>query len=395
MSVVTSSVTQTDPSCSESYPLGENEYADARILIVDDEPLNIEVVREYLGMEGYRQVQATTDPVEALSTLDANDYDLVMLDIQMPLVNGFEILQTIRESKKFKTLPVVILTASTDDETRLQALQLGATDFLAKPVNQFELTARVRNLLSVKTHQDQLKVYSQELEQRVRQRTAELEASRREVIHCLARASEFRDDDTGNHVLRVGRYARLIAAELGMDEDYLELIEPAAQLHDVGKIGIPDSILLKPGKLTEDEFEYMQRHCGFGKRIISPLNIEGSVAVRRHAEIGSRIMDSASSPVLEMAKRIALTHHEKYDGSGYPLGLAGEDIPLEGRITAVADVFDALSSKRPYKPAFPMEKCFAILKQDRGTHFDPDCIDAFFRCRQQIIEAQLSFADAE
>jgi putative two-component system response regulator len=289
----------------------------------------------------------------------------------------------------------LILTAASDQQTKRRALELGASDFLGKPVDPTELVPRLHNVLTVKRHHDYIERYSQELEAEVLRRTAELARSRQEVIHCLARAAEFRDDDTGRHVFRVGRYARLIAAELGWKGERLEMFEQAAQLHDIGKIGIPDAILLKPGKLDPDEFEIMRKHSGFGKRIMHTLPENDSNVLRSHTELGSRLLGETESPILAMASVIAMSHHEKWDGSGYPLGLAGEDIPIEGRITAVADVFDALSSKRPYKPAFPLNQCLEILEQGRGTHFDPQALDAFFRCRPQIVATQLRHADVD
>lgn len=367
----------------------------SQIYVVDDEPLNSEVITAFLSDGGYSECTAFEDPVQALAEINGSPPDLVLLDIHMPKMNGLDVLQAVRASPATGALPVIILTASNDDETRLNALELGATDFLQKPVNQPELLLRIRNVLAAKAHQDLLKRSADELAEAVRIRTAELEASRRDVIHCLARAAEYRDDDTGFHVQRVGRYARIIANELGWTASELDTLEAAAQLHDVGKIGIPDAILLKPGKLTDDEFEYMQKHCGFGKKIISPHSSEHSELIHHHAEIGASILDQLSSPVLEVAQRIALTHHEKWNGKGYPLGLKGEDIPIEGRITAIADVFDALASKRPYKAAFPIEKCFQIIESERGEHFDPECVDAFFKGREQIIASQIALAETE
>jgi putative two-component system response regulator len=300
-----------------------------------------------------------------------------------------------RADEQLAHIPVVMLTALEDRETKCQALSLGATDFLAKPVDPSELVSRVRNVLVVKALHDDLRSQAAQLERTIRERTAELEASHQNVIHCLARAAEFRDDDTGRHVLRVGAYAAVIARQLGWSEHEVQMLQQAAQLHDVGKIGVPDAILGKPGKLTPEEFEVIQRHCGFGKRIFESLTESESSVLRKHAELGQRILGECNSPVLEMAARIALTHHEWWDGSGYPIGLAGEDIPLVGRITAVADVFDALSTKRSYKPAFPLEKCFAILADGRGTHFDPHVLDAFFAVREQIVAVQIAYAETE
>jgi len=362
-------------------------------MIVDDEPLNIDVVQGYLEMEGYQNVFSTDHAPQALPQISLHKPDVVLLDIHMPHINGFEILAAMRKDPTLAQTPVVILTASSDDETKIRALRTGATDLLCKPVHREELLARLTNVLQVKAWQDHLRGYSEELEEAVRLRTFELETSRLEVIQCLARAAEFRDDDTGQHIVRVGRYARLIGEELGLPKPVLDILEPAAQLHDVGKIGISDTILLKPGKLTPEEFDLMQSHCGFGKRIVDLLPDSEARLLRAHTELGAKIMDVGGSPILAMAKRIALTHHERWDGSGYPLKLAGIDIPLEGRITAVADVFDALSSKRPYKAAFPLDKCLSILEEGRGTHFDPQVLDAFLARRAQIIAIQIELAN--
>lgn len=366
---------------------------DAKIVVIDDEPVNIKVVSRLLRIEGYQQFVSTTDSREALDLIRAESPDMVLLDLMMPHVSGIDILTAMRDDERLRHTPIVILTASTDQETRVKALRGGANDFLNKPIDPSELAPRVGNLLALKRHQDQLENYSSELEAAVRLRTAELESSRRDLLHCLARAAEFRDDDTGHHILRVGRYARLAAEGLGLDQSYVDCIEQAAQLHDVGKIGVPDDILKKPGRLTEEEFELMQKHAGLGKRVLQRLSPREERVLRHHADIGAKLLGVAHSPVLEMATRIALTHHEWWDGRGYPLGLLGEDIPLEGRITAVADVFDALSTTRCYKEAFPIDKCFRMMSEERGTHFDPRVLDAFFSRRSDIVEVQMRYAD--
>ncbi len=373
----------------------DREIFQSRLLIVDDESLNIDVFRRYLGLGGYSNVISTDHAGQALPLMGLHHPDVVLLDIHMPVINGMEILRAIRSDAALARTPVIILTGSNDPETKLIALRAGAADLLAKPVHPEELLARLGNVLRVKAYQDGLFRHSEALEEAVRRRTAELEASRLDVIHCLARAAEFRDDDTGQHVIRVGRYARVIGRQLGFSKHELDVLEPAAQLHDVGKIGIADAILIKPGKLTPEEFELMQKHCGFGKRISERISVHDAALLRQHTEIGARIMDAGCSPILEMARRIALTHHERWDGNGYPLGLAGEDIPLEGRITAVADVFDALSSKRPYKPAFPLNRCFEIMETGRGSQFDPTVLRAFFSRRHEIIQVQINSADTD
>ena len=375
--------------------VNERDIKQSCILMVDDEELNIEVVRRHLEIGGYRNLISTDHAGQALPMMGQNRPDVVLLDIHMPDINGLEILAAIRSDEELCRTPVLILTGSSDPETKLIALQAGATDLLQKPVHGEELLARLGNVLKIKAYQDRLYKYSEELEEAVKRRTAELEASRLDVIHCLARAAEFRDDDTGQHIIRVGRYARVIAEHLGFSREELDILEPAAQLHDVGKIGIADAILLKSGKLTPEEYEMMQKHCGFGMKIVQRVTDSDAALIRRHTDMGARIMDVSSSPVLEMARRIALTHHERWDGNGYPLGLAEEDIPLEGRITAVADVFDALSSRRPYKPPFPLQKCFTIMEEGRQTQFDPRVLDAFFERRDDIIQVQIESADTD
>ncbi|HVJ67447.1 MAG TPA: HD domain-containing phosphohydrolase [Caulifigura sp.] len=367
--------------------------AQSLIMLIDDEPINIKVARRYLQEAGYRDFIAVTDSTIAMDEIIAHKPDVIVLDVMMPRINGIELLSTIRTSPQTAHIPVLILTANCERETRLKALDAGATDFLEKPVDPAELLPRVRNSLTIKAHHDQLERQAEELEAAVQKRTAELAASRLEVVQCLARAAEFRDDNTGRHVIRVGRYAGVIARALGLSEDYVNLLELAAQLHDVGKIGIPDSILLKAGSLTPEEFDIVQRHCGFGKRVFESATEQDSMVLRQHSKLGAQMLNCTSSPLIQIAARAALTHHERWDGTGYPIGLAGEDIPIEGRIVAVADVFDALSSRRPYKPAFPLVKCFQILEEGRGKHFDPTVLEAFESRRDQIVQIQLEYAD--
>jgi putative two-component system response regulator len=366
-----------------------------RILIVDDESVNVKIVRKYLRDVGFNDIISTTESSDVFDLMDEAKPDVLLLDLVMPILGGMEILEGIRSDEQWSRLQVVILTASTDRETKVQALQLGANDFLGKPVDSSELIVRVRNALLLKAHFDQMDNYSRRLEEEVAARTAELSASREEVIYRLAKAAEFRDDDTGRHVIRVGRFAEAIALKLGWSIDAANLLRQAAQLHDVGKIGVPDSVLLKPGKLTPDEFELIQKHCGFGKKIVEPVRDAEWQTIQRHTFIGSSLLGVSSSPVLEMAERIALTHHEKWNGKGYPLGLTGADIPIEGRIVAIADVFDALSTKRSYKPAFPSDQCFDIMQSERGEHFDPEVLDAFLAIRHEIIQIRIESADTE
>jgi putative two-component system response regulator len=386
-------VAESPPAPSDA---AESEPVESsKIMIVDDEQYNILVVQKYLRDRGFCNLVATCDATQAMAMIDDERPDVLLLDIIMPEVDGLQILQAVRQDRHLCHVPVLILTASAEAEVKLRALELGATDFLAKPVDPSELILRLRNTLLAKAHLDHLEDYSERLEQQVRLRTEELRLSRQEVIHCLARAAEYRDEQTGKHVIRVGRSAGIIARQLGLDEARCELIEQAAQLHDVGKIGVSDTILLKPGRYEPEEFELMKRHCEFGGRIMQPADEGDEEPLRRHAEMGAHIMDSCSSPIMRIAAVIAMTHHERFDGTGYPRGLADETIPIEGRITAVADVYDALSSPRPYKPAFSREKCLSILEEGRGSHFDPRVLDALLARLDEIDRVQAEFADEE
>jgi len=363
----------------------------SRIMIVDDEAVNVRVVRKLLNRLGYQNLTSTTDSTQVLELLRLQQPDVLLLDVMMPEVSGFAILKAMQSDDALRSIPVLVLTAMSDRKTRLTSLELGANDFLEKPIDQAELSPRVRNALMINACQSQLRSYADDLRTAVRQRTRQLSRSRLEVVHCLARAAEFRDDDTGQHVIRVGHFAKLIAHHAGLPRPFVDMIGFAAQLHDVGKIGIPDSILLKPGPLTDEEFDFMRGHCDMGNRVLSASHVSDRILFGTgevESEDTSSPEDSWVSPVSGMAATIAMTHHEKWDGSGYPNGLSEEDIPLEGRITAIADVFDALSSKRPYKDAFPIERCFEILREGRGAHFDPQLLDVFLACQTEIEQIQ-------
>jgi putative two-component system response regulator len=276
---------------------------------------------------------------------------------------------------------------------RINCLTQGATDFLGKPVNAGELIARVRNTILAKAHLDRLADYSGQLEREVRLRTADLDVAWREAIQCLARAGELRDDQTGQHVFRVGRYAAIIARELGFSDERVQWLEYAAQLHYLGKIGIPDSILNKPGRLTDDEIHVMRDHCEFGRRVIKN---ETKITANRTDNVEKTISRSTiecHSPIMQLAAVVAESHHEKWDGTGYPHKLKEEAIPLEGRITAVADVFDAISSKRVYKDALPIDECFDCIREGSGSHFDPSVVQAFLNRRSEIMAVYLLHND--
>ena len=365
----------------------------AKVMIIDDEMLVIKVVKRYLSAEGYANFVMVDDSRQALEKIWEEQPDVILSDIHMPEVSGLDILRARQKNAKLTSIPVLILSGSSGDKVMREALELGATDFLAKPVDPYALSLRVQNALIVKSHHDHLARYALDLEEQVSRRVKQLEDSREQIVHCLARAAEYRDNETGEHIIRVGKYCRVIAEELGFPEKYCREIELGAQLHDVGKIGIPDSILLNPGRLTSEEFDVMKAHCGVGLEIMEPLSQQDGERVRSHASSGGFIMESVDSPMLQLAASIARTHHEKWDGTGYPEKLAGEAIPIEGRICCVADVFDALCSERPYKPKFPLKKCLEIMLSERGTRFDPKVLDAFFARFAEIEEIRQTYND--
>jgi putative two-component system response regulator len=381
----------------DTVTLASNNEAlkSCKIMIIDDEPLVIRVVKRFLAGDGFTNFVTVEDSRKAMEVIEAESPDVVLLDIMMPHITGLDLLKQRQKDQSKTLIPFIILSATSEAQVKREALALGATDFLAKPVDASDLTVRVRNSLTVKRHQDHLANYAIELEQQVRQRTIQLERSREQIIHCLARAAEYRDNETGEHVIRVGKYCAVVADELGFGENYCRQIELAAQLHDVGKIGIPDSVLLNPGKLNQAEFEVMKKHCSLGCQIMEPLAEHEGNRIREHANVGSFIMEGVDSPMLELAAIIARTHHEKWDGTGYPNGLAGDQIPIEGRICCCADVFDALSSERPYKPKFGLQKCLEIMISERGTRFDPIVLDAFLKRLKDIEEIRLKYNDGE
>jgi putative two-component system response regulator len=327
------------------------------ILILDDEARNIDVLQRLLTRSGYREVRATTDAVEALGMFRGQSPDLILLDLHMPVMDGFAVMAAVREHIPAGTyLPILVLTGDLETHTKERALSAGATDFVTKPFEATEVLLRIRNLLETRYLHLRLQRYNEELEEKVRERTRELDDAQLEILERLALAAEYRDDVTGQHAQRVGAIAALLARELGMDEDSADLIQRAAPLHDVGKIGIPDAILLKPGRLTPSEFDVM----------------------RTHVAIGARILDGSHFDLLKLAREIALSHHERWDGSGYN-GLKGPEIPVSGRLVAVADVFDSLGHERPYKRALPVDEVIEVMRSERGRHFDPDVLDALLR----------------
>lgn len=323
------------------------------ILVVDDTPENIDVLAGVL--RGSYKVKAAISGRKALDIASSTPRpDMVLLDIMMPEMDGYEVLSRLKSNPITAQIPVIFVTAMTEHEDEEKGLDLGAVDYITKPISPRIVLARV------KTH---LALYNQnrELERKVHRRTQELRESRFDVIRHLAKAAEFKDTDTGLHVVRMSHYSRIVARAINASAEWAELIFNAAPMHDVGKIGIPDSILLKPGKLTPQEWDVM----------------------KQHTIIGADILGDDPSELIQLAREIALSHHERWDGSGYPYGLAGEDIPLSGRIVAIADVFDALVSNRPYKKAWTIDQAMQLIEKDSGTHFDPRLVQAF---RQNIAE---------
>lgn len=363
---------------SSEYPMSSvtnNAYQIrnmARILIVDDERANLILMDRLLRSEGYTNLVLIDDPREVMAAYLQLPTDLILLDIRMPYLTGFDIIEQIFARNDPLAPPILVLTAEHSRDYMLRALQAGARDFIGKPFDRSEVVARVRNMLEVQLAMRMTHDQKDLLEQVVHERTREIRDTQLQVVQRLGRAAEYRDNETGRHILRMSHMSALLAAHCsGWSQDDAEVMLHASPMHDIGKIGIPDAILLKPGKLTPEEWTIMQTHT----------------------TIGGDILNGDSSDLLRMAREIALSHHEKWDGSGYPLGLVGEAIPLTGRIVALADVFDALTSERPYKKAWTIEDTLQLIRSESGRHFDPQLAALFLQLIPEVLAIRDRYAE--
>ena len=344
----------------------------SRILIVDDEPANVAVLEAMLTGERYASLTTTSDPREVVGLHQSHDFDLILLDIRMPHMSGIEVLEKLSATlEPGDWLPVLVVTAQTDDETRYKALAAGARDFVNKPFKRWEVMLRIRNLLETRHFFKHQRMRADQLDEIVHERTKEIRETQLKIIERLGAAGEYRDEETGMHVMRMSHSSQKLALAAGLDAATAETILYATPMHDIGKIGISDTILLKPSRLDPDERKIMEIH----------------------AAIGGKIIGEHKAEVLAMARNVALFHHEKWDGSGYPHGIKGEAIPIEARIAAICDVFDALTSARPYKEAWPLDKAVGLIKEQAGKHFDPRLVEVFLGIVPDIVVLREKFTD--
>jgi len=342
------------------------------VLVLDDQSISRMILEELIrSIDREIHVESFSDPVKALDWAKKNNHDLVITDYKMPNMDGVEFTHWLRQIPSCLDVPVVIITCVDDKSVRYKALEAGATDFLSKPIDHYECRARCHNLLKLRQQQQIIKDRARWREQEVFTKTSELEAREKETLLRLAKAGEYRDEDTGNHIIRMAEYAYLIARELGLEDETCNIIRHSTPMHDIGKIGVPDHILLKKGKLNVNEWSIMQTHTA----------------------IGYEILRGSPSYFLKTGAIIALGHHERFDGTGYPSKIAGTMIPIEARVSAVADVFDALQSERPYKKPWPIDRTLEYMRKQRALHFDPDCVDAFFTRLDQVMSIKNRFSD--
>ncbi|KHF24522.1 HD domain-containing phosphohydrolase [Solemya velum gill symbiont] len=342
------------------------------VVIVDDESTGRTILEMLVRkIDSDLQVTGFSSASKALEWLKTNPADMIITDYRMPEINGVEFIRRVRGMSDFESVPIMMITVVSEKSVRYEALDAGATAFLTRPIDQIECSTSCRNLLKMQEQQSIIRDKADWLARQVDVATQQIVSRERETLLRLGLAGEYRDSDTGNHVLRMAKYSRAIAEELGIAKIECDDIEYAAPMHDIGKIGIPDHILLKTGKLTSSEWEIMKQHTVFGHNILS----------------------NSQSRYIQLGSIIALNHHEKFDGSGYPSGLQGQEIPLEARIVAVADVFDALVTKRPYKKAWTDEQALNMLELESGNHFDPECVNAFFNRLDDIFQIRAELTD--
>jgi len=346
----------------------------SKILVVDDEPQNRLLLKLFCEKWGYRVLEAS-DGSEALELTRAEVPDVVIMDVMMPGMDGFSATREIKKDPRTAFIPVIIVTALDAREDRLRGIEAGADDFLTKPIDMEELKLRLKNTLKIKAYHDLLREYNRQLEREVLKRTEELKRSYLDTLYRLAKAAEYKDPETGNHIKRISYYSKELALALGMDRRFAEQIFYASPMHDVGKVGVPESVLLKRGTLSPKEWEL----------------------VKRHTLIGGEILDSPRAPIIEMAREIALHHHERWDGSGYPFKLKGEEIPFSARIVSLTDVYDALRSRRPYKPALSHEEAYRIITEGDSKlnphHFDPKVLQVFQKLHRRFEEIYEELSD--
>lgn len=343
-----------------------------KVLIVDDESTGRTILTKIIQQaEDDVKVEAFDNPIKALNWLDSNHPDLIITDYRMPEINGVELIRKIRQKPDFLDIPIMMITVVSEKSVRYDALEAGATAFLTRPIDQIECRTSCRNLLKLHEQQTIIQDRADWLARQVDNATKQIVSREQETLLRLGKAGEYRDEDTGNHVMRMAKYSREIAEALGLGEKECDEIEYAAPMHDIGKIGIPDNILLKPAKFDQEELLIMQRHT----------------------QIGHAILSNSESRYIETGSIIALSHHERFDGSGYPNGLSGRDIPLVARIVSVADVYDALVSVRPYKKAWAIEEAQQYIRTHAGTQFDPDCVKAFLERLSNIEKIHAKFSD--
>ncbi len=334
-----------------------------RVVIVDDQATGRAVLEGVVGNIGLDiEMKTFADPLRALAACQDQPPDLLITDYRMAALDGIEVIRLFREIPGCSEVPIVVVTIVEDKTVRYRALEAGATDFLTRPFDHYECQARCRNLLELRRQQKLASHRAANLERQIELATRQVRRREQETLYCLARAGEFRDQETGNHIQRMAHYSLAIAEALGLDPAFREELRYAAPMHDIGKIGIPDAILLKAGRLSEEEWAVM----------------------KRHTLIGHDILARATSPCLQMAASIALCHHERWDGSGYPHGLRGEEIPIESRIVAIADTLDALTSRRPYKDPWSLERAIGYIREQSSNRFDPACVTAFLAVLPRI-----------